>query len=140
MTPPLPNPDFNIDDRTLVNDPLTFSVREREAFVVAGDADPAPKADQDRGHEHATWRSARSTDEVSYGCGPVAGDGGVGTAGATGTAASGVAIVGGAAGGTIADDGGCGTTSGGGPTPASRSIAMGSRRAWMTPLDTGTKR
>jgi Mg-chelatase subunit ChlD len=39
ITPPLPNPDYNTDDRTIVNYPLTFSVREQKPFVIAGDAD-----------------------------------------------------------------------------------------------------
>jgi hypothetical protein len=48
MTPPLPNPDYNTDDRTLVNYPLTFTVREREAFVIAGDADSSSPLDIDK--------------------------------------------------------------------------------------------
>jgi hypothetical protein len=47
VTPPLPNPDFNTDDRTVVNYPLTFSVREQRPFVVAGDADSASPIDID---------------------------------------------------------------------------------------------
>jgi hypothetical protein len=48
MTPPLPNPEYNIDDRTLVNYPLTFTVRAREAFVIAGDADSSSPLDIDK--------------------------------------------------------------------------------------------
>jgi len=47
VTPPLPNPDFNTDDRTIVNYPLTFSVRESKPFVVAGDADSSSPLDID---------------------------------------------------------------------------------------------
>ena len=47
VTPPLPNPDYNTDDRTIVNYPLTFSVREQKPFVVAGDADSASPIDID---------------------------------------------------------------------------------------------
>jgi hypothetical protein len=47
VTPPLPNPDYNTDDRTIVNYPLTFSVREQKPFVVAGDADSTSPIDID---------------------------------------------------------------------------------------------
>jgi hypothetical protein len=47
VTPPLPNPDYNTDDRTIVNYPLTFSVREQKPFVVAGDADSSSPIDID---------------------------------------------------------------------------------------------
>lgn len=47
VTPPLPNPDYNTDDRTIVNYPLTFSVREHKPFVVAGDADSSSPIDID---------------------------------------------------------------------------------------------
>ena len=47
VTPPLPNPDYNTDDRTIVNYPLTFSVREQKPFVVAGDADSQSPIDID---------------------------------------------------------------------------------------------
>jgi hypothetical protein len=47
ITPPLPNPDYNTDDRTIVNYPLTFSVREQKPFVVAGDADSTSPIDID---------------------------------------------------------------------------------------------
>jgi hypothetical protein len=47
VTPPLPNPDYNTDDRTIVNYPLTFSVREQKPFVVAGDADSSSPLDID---------------------------------------------------------------------------------------------
>jgi hypothetical protein len=45
VTPPLPNPDYNLDDRTLVNYPITFSVRESKPFVIAGDADSSSPLD-----------------------------------------------------------------------------------------------
>jgi hypothetical protein len=47
VTPPLPNPDLNIDDRSIVSYPLTFTVREQKAFIVAGDADSASPLDID---------------------------------------------------------------------------------------------
>jgi hypothetical protein len=47
ITPPLPNPDYNTDDRTIVNYPLTFSVREQKPFVIAGDADSTSPIDID---------------------------------------------------------------------------------------------
>jgi hypothetical protein len=39
VTPSLPNPDYNVDDRSIANYPLTFSVREDKPFVLPGDAD-----------------------------------------------------------------------------------------------------
>ncbi len=39
VTPSLPNPDYNVDDRTVANYPITFSVRENKPFAIAGDAD-----------------------------------------------------------------------------------------------------
>lgn len=47
VTPPLPNPDINIDDRTVVNYPLTFTVREHKPFILAGDADSSAPLDID---------------------------------------------------------------------------------------------
>ena len=47
MTPSLPNPAYNIDDRTIANYPLTFSVREQKPFVIAGDADSSSPLDID---------------------------------------------------------------------------------------------
>lgn len=47
VTPPLPNPDYNTDDRTIVNYPLSFSVREQKPFVIAGDADSTTPLDID---------------------------------------------------------------------------------------------
>lgn len=47
VTPSLPNPDYNVDDRTLVNYPLTFSVREQKPFIIAGDADSSSPLDID---------------------------------------------------------------------------------------------
>jgi hypothetical protein len=48
VTPPLPNPDFNTDDRSVVNYPLTFTMREQKPFVVAGDADSSSPLDIDK--------------------------------------------------------------------------------------------
>ncbi len=48
VTPPLPNPDYNTDDRSVVNYPLTFSMREQKPFVVAGDADSSSPLDIDK--------------------------------------------------------------------------------------------
>jgi hypothetical protein len=47
VTPPLPNPDYNVDDRTIVNYPLTFSVKEQKPYVVPGDADSSTPLDID---------------------------------------------------------------------------------------------
>jgi hypothetical protein len=47
VTPALPNPSYNSDDRTIANYPLTFSVREQKAFVIAGDADSSSPLDID---------------------------------------------------------------------------------------------
>jgi hypothetical protein len=47
VTPSLPNPDYNTDDRTVANYPLTFSVREDKPFVIAGDADSSSPLDID---------------------------------------------------------------------------------------------
>jgi hypothetical protein len=47
VTPSLPNPDYNSDDRTIANYPLTFSVREQKPFVIAGDADSSSPIDID---------------------------------------------------------------------------------------------
>jgi hypothetical protein len=45
LAPPVPTPGFNADDRTLVNYPLSFAVREQKAFVLAGDADSSTPLD-----------------------------------------------------------------------------------------------
>ena len=45
VTPSLPNPDYNVDDRTIANYPITFSVRENKPFVIAGDADSSSPID-----------------------------------------------------------------------------------------------
>jgi hypothetical protein len=45
VTPVLPNPDYNSDDRVIANYPLTFSVREHRPFVIAGDADSSSPLD-----------------------------------------------------------------------------------------------
>jgi hypothetical protein len=47
VTPSLPNPTYNVDDRTIVNYPLTFSVREQKPFIIAGDADSSSPIDID---------------------------------------------------------------------------------------------
>jgi hypothetical protein len=47
VTPSLPNPAYNSDDRTIANYPLTFSVREQKPFVIAGDADSSSPLDID---------------------------------------------------------------------------------------------
>lgn len=47
VTPSLPNPAYNVDDRTIANYPLTFSVREHKPFVLAGDADSSSPLDID---------------------------------------------------------------------------------------------
>ncbi|HEY5945839.1 MAG TPA: VWA domain-containing protein [Kofleriaceae bacterium] len=48
VTPSLPNPAFNTDDRTVANYPLTFNVREQKPFVIAGDADSSSPLDIDK--------------------------------------------------------------------------------------------
>lgn len=45
MSPPLPTPGYNVDDRTVVNYPLSFAVREQKALVLAGDADSSSPLD-----------------------------------------------------------------------------------------------
>ena len=45
VTPSLPNPTYNIDDRTIANYPLTFSVREDKPYVIPGDADSSTPLD-----------------------------------------------------------------------------------------------
>lgn len=45
VTPPLPNPAYNTDDRTVVNYPITFNVRENKPFAIAGDADSSSPLD-----------------------------------------------------------------------------------------------
>lgn len=50
ITPPFPNPDYNIDDRSLVSYPLSFTVREQKPFVIAGDADSSSPLDIDAIH------------------------------------------------------------------------------------------
>lgn len=47
VTPSLPNPDVNVDDRTIANYPLTFTIREDKPFVIAGDADSSSPLDID---------------------------------------------------------------------------------------------
>lgn len=47
VTPSLPNPDYNVDDRTIANYPITFSVRENKPFAIAGDADSSSPIDID---------------------------------------------------------------------------------------------
>jgi hypothetical protein len=45
LAPPLPNPDVNLDDRTLANYPITFTVHGDRAVIVAGDADSSEPID-----------------------------------------------------------------------------------------------
>jgi Mg-chelatase subunit ChlD len=45
LSPPMPTPGYNVDDRTLVNYPLAFAVREQKPFVIAGDADSSTPLD-----------------------------------------------------------------------------------------------
>ena len=45
ITPSMPNPDYNVDDRTIANYPLTFSVREDKPMVLPGDADSSSPLD-----------------------------------------------------------------------------------------------
>ncbi|HEX5061597.1 MAG TPA: VWA domain-containing protein, partial [Kofleriaceae bacterium] len=48
VTPSLPNPTYNSDDRTVANYPLSFSVREQKPFIIAGDADSSSPLDIDK--------------------------------------------------------------------------------------------
>ena len=48
LSPPLPTPGYNVDDRSIVKYPLTFSVREQHPFVVPGDADSTSPLDIDK--------------------------------------------------------------------------------------------
>jgi hypothetical protein len=47
VTPSLPNPSYNSDDRTIANYPLSFSLREQKPFIIAGDADSSSPLDID---------------------------------------------------------------------------------------------
>ena len=47
LTPPLPTPGVNLDDRTIVRYPLTFSVREDKPLILPGDADSSSPLDID---------------------------------------------------------------------------------------------
>jgi hypothetical protein len=43
----MPDPAYNIDDRSLVSYPLTFSVHEAKPLVIPGDADSSSPIDID---------------------------------------------------------------------------------------------
>jgi hypothetical protein len=45
MSPPLPDPDRDADERTIATYPLSFALREERPIVVAGDADSASPLD-----------------------------------------------------------------------------------------------
>jgi hypothetical protein len=47
IAPPMPDPSYNLDDRTLANYPLTFSVRAEHPLVIPGDADSSTPLDID---------------------------------------------------------------------------------------------
>jgi hypothetical protein len=47
IAPPMPDPSYNLDDRTLANYPLTFAVRADKPLVIPGDADSATPLDID---------------------------------------------------------------------------------------------
>lgn len=44
LAPPMPTPGYNLDDRSTVNYPLTFSVRDKQPAVAASDAAVTPAA------------------------------------------------------------------------------------------------
>jgi hypothetical protein len=44
LAPPMPTPGYNLDDRSTVNYPLTFSVRDQQPAVAASDAAVTPAA------------------------------------------------------------------------------------------------
>jgi Mg-chelatase subunit ChlD len=47
LSPPMPDPVYNTDDRSLVTYPITFSVHESKPLVIPGDADSATPLDID---------------------------------------------------------------------------------------------
>jgi hypothetical protein len=47
IAPPMPDPSYNLDDRTLANYPLTFAVRAQRPFIIPGDADSSTPLDID---------------------------------------------------------------------------------------------
>jgi hypothetical protein len=47
IAPPMPDPSYNLDDRTLANYPVTFSVRAQRPLVIPGDADSSTPLDID---------------------------------------------------------------------------------------------
>jgi hypothetical protein len=47
IAPPMPDPSYNLDDRTLANYPLTFSLRADHPLVIPGDADSSTPLDID---------------------------------------------------------------------------------------------
>jgi hypothetical protein len=47
IAPPMPDPSYNLDDRTLANYPLTFAIRAQRPLVIPGDADSSTPLDID---------------------------------------------------------------------------------------------
>ena len=47
LSPPMPDPVYNTDDRSLVSYPITFSIHEAKPLVIPGDADSASPIDID---------------------------------------------------------------------------------------------
>jgi hypothetical protein len=47
IAPPMPDPSYNLDDRTLANYPVTFAVRAQHPLVIPGDADSSTPLDID---------------------------------------------------------------------------------------------
>jgi hypothetical protein len=47
VTPPLPSPGINVDDRVVVHCPLTFTMRDDHPYVAPGDADSSTPLDID---------------------------------------------------------------------------------------------
>jgi hypothetical protein len=47
IAPPMPDPSYNLDDRTVANYPVTFAVRAQHPLVIPGDADSSTPLDID---------------------------------------------------------------------------------------------
>jgi len=47
LVPPMPDPAYNSDDRSIVNYPLTFQIHEQHPLVIPGDADSSSPLDID---------------------------------------------------------------------------------------------
>jgi Mg-chelatase subunit ChlD len=47
LVPPMPDPSYNADDRSIVNYPLTFQIHEQHPLVIPGDADSSSPLDID---------------------------------------------------------------------------------------------